>query len=366
VRFAFDFRNLYWLFGLFAVAWAALGFAAWFQERKRAALTRAIGETLQVNKLIPLPFRAVRTLKIGTFFTAVSVLLLAIARPAFDTGEKMVPATKLDIVVVLDYSKSMYARDVTPSRTARAKAEVSDLIRRIPRARFGAVAFAGEPMSFPLTSDGSAIAHFFSELTPNDMPVGGTATARALGRARELFERDPRSKDHERAIVLITDGEDLEGDPLAVAEACKTDGTKIHVVQIGSNAPVPVPELDESGNVIGTRKGLRGAPMTTQLSQEGLEQLRQIAEATGGRLVRSDAGQTGIETLGTDLAQRAEFELAERVEVLYDERYAYPLGFAILLLLLEALYPETRGTASGTKTKQTHRARFFARREKQG
>src|SRR6185503_4933707 len=118
----------------------------------------------------------------------------ALARPQFGRGQKLVPATNLDVVIVLDYSKSMYARDIAPSRIARAKAEISRLVRELPGARFGAVAFAGDPMSFPMTSDSAAIAQFFRQLEPNDMPVGGTAIAKALERARELMARDPKSR----------------------------------------------------------------------------------------------------------------------------------------------------------------------------
>jgi Ca-activated chloride channel family protein len=121
---------------------------------------------------------------------------VALARPKFGSGTKIVPATNLDVIVVLDYSKSMYARDIVPSRIARAKAEVARLIRDLPGARFGAVAFAGEPMSFPLTSDGAAIAQFFRQLEPNDMPVGGTATARALERRARSSRAIRSRKDH--------------------------------------------------------------------------------------------------------------------------------------------------------------------------
>ena len=109
-------------------------------------------------------------------------------------------------------------------------------------------------MSFPLTSDGAAIAQFFRQLEPNDMPVGGTATARALERARELFARDPKSKDHVRVIVLVTDGEDLEGDPVQVAETCAEEGTRIDVVQIGGRAPEVIPEVGADGKVTGSAR----------------------------------------------------------------------------------------------------------------
>ncbi len=114
-------------------------------------------------------------------------------------------------MIVLDYSKSMYARDIAPSRTLRAKTEVAQLISTLPGARFGAVAFAGQPIAFPLTSDGPAISQFFRQMTPNDMPVGGTAIARALEAGHELLARDPLSKNHRKVMLLVTDGEDSRG-----------------------------------------------------------------------------------------------------------------------------------------------------------
>ena len=162
---------------------------------------------------------------------AVVCSFLALAQPQYGKGTRLIPATNLDVVLVLDYSKSMYARDIAPSRIERAKSEVGRLIRKLPGARFGAVAFAGEPMSFPLTSDGSAIAQFFRQLSPQDMAVGGTAIARALEAGRELLERDKLSAKHKKIMVLVTDGEDLEGDPISVAEAAANEGITVHVVR---------------------------------------------------------------------------------------------------------------------------------------
>src|SRR5258708_14037459 len=175
------------------------------------------GVAILLSSLVTYDANARRVVKSVLLSVAMLLAFVALARPEFGSGTRIVPATNLDVVVVLDYSKSMYARDIVPSRIARAKAEVARLIQDLPGARFGAVAFAGEPMSFPLTSDGAAIAQFFRQLEPNDMPVGGTATPRALRAAREVFARDPKSKDHVRIIMLVTDGEDLEGDPVAGA-----------------------------------------------------------------------------------------------------------------------------------------------------
>jgi len=265
---------------------------------------------------------------------------VALARPQFGSGTRLIPATNLDVVIVLDYSKSMYARDVAPSRIARAKAEVGRLVRDLPGARFGAVAFAGEPMSFPLTSDGAAIAQFFRQLSPNDMPVGGTATARALERGREIFARDPKSKDHVRIMVLVTDGEDLEGDPASVAENCQREGTRIDVVQIGGRAPEVIPEVAADGKLGAVRRDDQGKPLTTQLSAEGEAQLARVASVTGGTIVRAEHGDIGIDQIARALQKMMHVELGEKVETVYAEEYAWPLGLAVVLLLAEAVIGE--------------------------
>ena len=204
----------------------------------------------------------------------------------------------------------------------------------------GAVAFAGEPMSFPLSSDGAAIAQFFRQLEPNDMPIGGTAIARALERAREVFARDPKSKDHVRVIVLVTDGEDLEGDPVAVAKETAEEKTRIDVVQIGGRLPEPVPEVGPDGKITGSRRDDNGEPLMTSLSAEGEQQLSDIATTTGGAIVRSAKGETGIDDVARGLKRMMREELAERVEIAFDEEYMWPLGIAILLLVIEGLVPE--------------------------
>jgi Ca-activated chloride channel family protein len=160
-----------------------------------------------------------RALKAVLLVLSLGLAFVALAQPQYGRSTRLIPATNLDVVIVLDYSKSMYARDVSPSRIERAKAEMARLIADLPGARFGAVAFAGETMKFPLTSDGGAIAQFLRQLSPNDMPVGGTAIARALEAGRELLASDPAAKDHKKVILLVTDGEDLEGDPVQEAQA---------------------------------------------------------------------------------------------------------------------------------------------------
>ena len=342
MRWGYDFGSAAGMLVAALCAVALLGYAGaiiWASVRQARA-AEVFGEAGLLAGLTTYDSAARRATKSVLAIAAMILAFVALARPEFGSGTRIVPATNLDVVIVLDYSKSMYARDIVPSRIARAKAEVARLIQDLPGARFGAVAFAGEPMSFPLTSDGAAIAQFLRQLEPNDMPVGGTATARALERAREVFARDPKSKDHVRVIVLVTDGEDLEGDPVSVAETCQREGTRIDVVQIGGRAPEVIPDVGQDGRVTGIRRDDDGKPLTTALSAEGEAQLARVAQTSGGTIVRAAHGDTGIDQVARSLKQMMRDELSEKVETVYAEEYAWPLGGAVLLLIVEALIGE--------------------------
>jgi Ca-activated chloride channel homolog len=329
-----------WLFGTaFALVVAALFIAG---SVLRGRSLRKFGDEALVSTLLTAQAGGRRALKGVLCVLAVALAFVAAAQPQYGRGSRLIPATNLDLVVVLDYSKSMYARDIAPSRTLRAKSEVAQLISSLPGARFGAVAFAGQPIAFPLTSDGPAISQFFRQMTPNDMPVGGTAIARALEAGHELLSRDPLSKSHKRVMLLVTDGEDLEGDPVSVATTLAQDEITVFVVQIGGRTPEPIPQVSETGEVHGMRTDEEGKPLTTSLSADGEEQLGKIASTTGGAVVRSDAGQTGIAEIERRLKQLMTEELSERVETIYADVYLYPLGLALLLVLIETFVPEAR------------------------
>lgn len=331
-----NFAEPYFLFGTLAALLVG-ALLVWGSVRNRRAVAR-FGDPHRVYALQTADPSTRRAFKGVLLVLAVAVAFIAAARPQYGRGTRLVPATNIDVVIVLDYSKSMYAEDVAPSRIFRAKVEVARLIKDLPGARFAAVAFAGEAMAFPLTADGSAVAQFLRQLDPNDMPVGGTAIARALDQARQLLQRDPKSQDHKRVIVLITDGEDLEGNPVAMAQTIGGTATTIHVVQIGGRTPERIPEVGPDGRVLGYRADRNGRPLLTSLSLEGEKQLAEIAAATPeGRVIRSEKGQTGIEQLTAEIRKQMKGELSERVEMVYADMFQFPLGFAILLLLAEAL-----------------------------
>jgi Ca-activated chloride channel family protein len=299
---------------------------------------RAFGDAPRIASLVTHEAATRRAWKGVLLVAAAALAFLAAARPQYGKGTRLVPATDVDVVIALDLSKSMYARDVEPSRIFRAKAELTRLVKELPGVRFGAVAFAGEPMGFPLTADGAAVAQFLRQLEPNDMPVGGTAIGRALDMARDLFARDPLSEKHHRIIVLVTDGEDLEGSPASIARAIGSGGGTIHVVQIGGRTSERIPEVGPDGEVLGWRRTEDGRFLTTELTPEGEAQLAAIAAATpGGTIIRAAKGETGIDELTETLKAQRTSENAERIETVYADVYHVPLALALVLLLVEAL-----------------------------
>jgi Ca-activated chloride channel homolog len=334
------FAQPFWLLGTLLAL--LLGGLLVLGALKGVRALRRFGEEGPVDALLTARVGTRRAIKGALSVVALAACFIALAQPQYGWGTRRIPATNLDVIVVLDYSKSMFARDVAPNRIDRAKSEVARLINELAGARFGAVAFAGEPLSFPLTSDGGAIAQFFRQLTPHDMPVGGTAIARALEAGRSLLERDPQSAKHKKVMLLVTDGEDLEGDPEQSAKLAKDAGIAIYVVQIGGRTPEPIPDVDEQGVDRGLRRNDRGEVMTTSLSAEGERQLARVAEITGANVVQSGGGTTGIEEVTRRLRAMMTEELSERVETVYADVYAYPLAVALLLLALEAFVPEVR------------------------
>lgn len=331
-----------WLLGLLLAAVVAAALI-WGGVQLLRSLKR-FGDREPVEGLLTHRTGQRRAFKGVLLVLAVVFGFFALAGPQYGRGTRLIPATNLDVVLVLDYSKSMYARDVSPSRIERAKVEIARLIRELGGARFGAVAFAGEPLSFPLTSDGGAIAQFLRQMEPNEMPVGGTAIARALEAARGLFARDPASQRHQKVILLVTDGEDLQGDPVAVAKAAAGDHIVVHVVQIGGRTPEPIPSVNDDGTFGSPRRDDDGHLLTTQLTAEGEKQLGDIAKAANGFVVQAAQGETGLAEVTRAMKQLMTEELSERVETVYADIFHYPLLVCLFLLLIDSLINEAPRT----------------------
>jgi len=277
---------------------------------------------------------------------------LAAARPRLHQGTRLESRRGIDIIVALDFSKSMLARDIPPSRIELAKMELDQFIGSLGGDRVGLVAFAGEAVQFPLTTDYEAATLFWRDLDPMDMPVGGTALGRALASALRLFENDRRSQSRSKVIVLLTDGEDHEGDPVAVARQAGEQDVQIHVLGIGGSAPELIPRLLPDGTWSGFQQDGEGEYVTTSLTEENEGQLVSIADASGGSYFRAAPGEVGVDHIRQEIRRLRQEQLEERRIPLYAEAFQHFLLFGFLALLASSVLPRGRVFAGGKARKE--------------
>jgi Ca-activated chloride channel family protein len=332
------------LWALLLVPAVVLAYVVAFSRRRR--LLEALGSDVLIQRMsasVSVPRKVLRAIYVTL---AVVLLALALTRPQAGGRARLEKQRGLDMVVALDFSKSMLARDVYPSRLERAKRELERLIDRLAGDRIGLVAFAGETMTYPPTTDYAAVKLFWRDLTPSDMPVGGTAIGRALTSSIDLLKRLRKRGGETRAqvILLLTDGEDTESEPLAMAEEAAQLGIKIFAVGIGSRSGELVPQVNPDGQVQGYLKDRDGKYVTSRLAEE---MLSQIAAKTGGEYLRADAKRFGVEAIEAALGGLKRTENEARLVKQYDEVYEFLVLPAFLLLVGEACVNERRRRVAG-------------------
>ncbi len=336
--------GMLWLLGLPIAVTAAIALRWWLRER--ATERFGVASTLEV--LVAgngAPWRVARAtiLVVGLMF-----VVLSLSGPQYGSRTRVLHKQGVDVVLALDFSKSMLARDVRPSRIDRAKAELLRLLEELEGDRVGVVAFAGDTMEFPMTNDYAAIGLFLSDLGPYDMPVGGTAIGRALVSSKRLLERSAPTRDPDaeetqarsRIVILLTDGEDHEGDPLTAAQELADIGVQVFVVGIGSRTGEPIPTYSPDGTWTGYLRDREGNVVHTAVTAEAEETLQAIAGRTGGEYMRARQGQVGVDRIRQRMRAMHQSESESRRIVTREDRYALALLPGFLLLLLEPLLPE--------------------------
>ena len=337
---------LWWLVSVLVVA--ALLVLRW---RLRTRATARFGDPSTVATLVAgraAPWRAARGILWLIGFT---LMVVALAGPQYGSRTRWLRQRGTDVVIALDFSKSMLARDVRPNRIDRAKAELVRFLDELQGDRVGVVAFAGETMEFPMTIDHGAIALFLRDMGPYDMPVGGTAIGRALIASKRLLERsevpadgasdseEGRLEQRGRVVVLITDGEDHEGNPLEAADELAQAGVQVYAVGIGSRSGEPIPTYSGDGTWTGYLRDEEGNVVTSSFTQEGENALREIAERTQGHFVRAREGGVGLEEVRRRIRRLKQGERQSRQVTVHENRYALALLPAFLFFVLEALLP---------------------------
>ena len=329
--------QLLWL--LLVVPIAVLLYGIAFARRRRALKRLGNPELIaRMSATASVPRKVARA---ALLCAALGLLALALARPQAGGRARLEKQRGLDLVVALDFSKSMLAKDIYPSRLERAKRELERLMDRLAGDRVGLVAFAGETLTYPPTTDYDAVKLFWRDLSPADMPVGGTAIGRALTSATEMLSRlrAQGGETRDQIVLLLTDGEDTESQPLDAAEQAAKLGIKVFAVGIGSRSGELVPEVGEGGAAAGYLKDRDGKYVTSRLDEDVLSK---VAAKTGGGYLRVDAQHFGVEAIEAALAGLKRTESETRLVKQYDEIFGILLAPALLLLLVDICLGERR------------------------
>ncbi len=329
--------HLLWL--LMLVPGLVLAHAVAFVRRRR--LLGRLGNPTLIARMSAATSVPRKVLRAALVAIAVGLLALAVARPQSSGRAHLEKQRGLDLVVALDFSKSMLAKDIYPSRLERAKRELEQLMDRLSGDRVGLVAFAGETLTYPPTTDYDAVKLFWRDLSPSDMPVGGTAIGRAMTAAIEMLSRlrSQGGETRDQVILLLTDGEDTESKPMEVAEEAAKLAIKVFAIGIGSRSGELVPETGENDQANGYIKDRDGKYVTSRLD-EGL--LSKIAAKTSGGYLRADAQHFGVEAIEAALAGLKRTESEARLVRQYDEVFELLLIPAFLLLVFEACVNKRR------------------------
>ncbi len=321
---------------LLAVVAALAALAAIALVRRRRALVRAAGALAPV--IAPAASRTRPAARFGASLLGLALLALAAARPQCGTRAEIERRYGVDLVIVLDASRSMLAADVAPDRLARAKLELSALLDGLAGDRVALVPFAGEAwVACPLTTDHAAAKLFLRSIEPQAVPRQGTGLAEALDRAREaLLASGPGARS--RVVLVVSDGEDHEGNVATAARALADAGARIFALGVGTAAGAPVPPR------AGSRE--RREPAVTRLDPVTL---RLLADVGRGELYDAGVAGGGIARFRAELEKMERTELEGRIALVYEDRYALAAFPAFLLLLAGLLVPEGR-SSSGSRS----------------
>lgn len=298
--------------------------------RRRRSLLSKFAEQPLVQELVSSVSYRRQALKAAAVICCLVGALLALMRPQWGFQWREVKRVGLDIVIAIDTSKSMLAQDVKPNRLERSKLAVKDLLKKLHGDRVGLVAFSGSAfLQCPLTVDYNGFFLALNDLDVDTIPRGGTSLSSALQVAMKSFEGGLQKY---KALIIITDGEDHEGDPIRFAEEARKQGIKIFCIGVGTSAG----ELIRVANETGQKVYLRDKAGNVIKSRLNEDALKKIALLTGGTYVRSSGSEFGLDVIYDEkLSKMEKRELKAQMAKLYHERFQIPLVIALLFLVIE-------------------------------
>jgi Ca-activated chloride channel homolog len=278
----------------------------------------------------------VRTIvKFGLQLLAVLAGVIILARPQFGSRLEDIKKQGVEVIIALDVSNSMLAEDIQPDRLTRAKQAISRLVDNLDNDKIGLVVFAGDAYTqIPITTDYVSAKMFLSTIGPDMVPKQGTAIAAAINLGAKSFSP---GEGKSRAMIIITDGENHEDNPVSAAENAAKQGIIIHTIGIGSTEGVPVPV-----NMGGKKEYLKDIDGNTVISKLDEDILKKIALSTGGSYVRASNTNIGLDQIFGDIRKMKTQELESTQYTDYNDQFQIFAALALFLLLVDFIVMERK------------------------
>lgn len=302
--------------------------------RKKIALNR-FGDSSLVSKLTPEASEFRSALKLVLQILALLSGILMLARPQFGSKLENVKKEGVEIIIALDVSNSMLSEDIQPSRLERAKQSISRLIDQFVDDKVGLIIFAGDAYTqIPITNDYLSAKMFLSTVGTDMVSKQGTA----IGAAIDLGIRSFSPNNNEsKALIIISDGENHEDDPIAKAKEAADAGIVIHTIGIGSTEGAPVPII--VGAQKDFLKDIDGNTVITRLDEKILQE---IASTTNGKYVRASNTNIGLDDIFNEIKKMNKQEMDGIRYTEYNEQFQFFAALMIIFLLLDYLIMERK------------------------
>jgi tetratricopeptide (TPR) repeat protein len=307
-----------------------------YARRKKQLAFKKIGDEALVKELTASYNRSSFWKKFVLVITAMALILVSIANLRSQEGAQKISRNGIDVMIALDVSKSMLAKDIQPNRLERAKQLLNRLIDKMSNDRIGIVVFAGKAyLQMPLTADHSAAKMYLSAATPETVPTQGTVISDALKMCFASFNAKEKKY---KAVVLISDGEDHDENALKIAEQMAGEGVSINTVGIGS--PQGAPIMDETTNEL--KKDAEGNTVITKLNEEELRSIADKGNGTYQLFTNTDAAVAGIYDQLATMDRRT---VTDDSLVNWKSWFQYLLGAALLFLIIELFISEIKSVS---------------------
>ena len=294
--------------------------------KMRRCRIRKFGDETLVEALMPSYAKARVWVRLTLFSIGFLFFVVGLSRPQIGAKLKEHQTRGAEIMIVLDVSNSMLAEDYSPNRLERAKLAISRIVDKLQEDRIGLIVFAGDAfVQLPITTDYVSAKMFLNSISTGSVPVQGTAIGYAISTAMRSFSAQSEKS---RAIIVITDGENHEDDPVEAARVAAESGARVFTIGVGSPEGKPIPmdgELlkDKDGNIVVTRL------------DEGV--LQEVAAAGNGAYVRAGNNEFGLNPIIEDIRKMEDEKYSSVVFEEYDEQFMYFLAIALLFFVIEML-----------------------------